>query len=194
MQIHFVEKNTAVVAPSAYKHYKSTLPKSLTLIKGDCDPGSTYPRDCAYNVAKMGKKIIGNLSYTDNKIKEIYSQKGYEFIDVKQGYTKCNMCIIDNSSAITEDEGLFKQLAHKNIDILKIDSGFVELKGFSNGFIGGATGFINTKTLAFCGSLDTHPNNLKIKNFINSKSVDIICLSSTILKDFGSILYFDDNF
>lgn len=194
MQIHFIDKKTAVVAPSAYPHYKNILPGSITLIKGNCDPGSTYPHDCAYNVAKLGKKIIGNLSYTDTKIKDLYSQKGYEFIDVKQGYTKCNLCIIDENSVITEDVGLFKQLTRKNINVLKINAGFVELKDFNNGFIGGATGFVANKNLAFCGNLNEHPDRVKIENFINSKQVDITYLSSTNLKDFGSILYFDDNF
>ncbi len=190
MQIHFIDSQTAVVTPSAYVHYKQILPQTIQLIKGDRDPDCTYPGDCAYNVAKLGKRIVGNLRYTDTKIKEIYSAKGYDFINVNQGYTKCNLCIVDDNSVITEDEGLYKTLSGKGIEVLKIPPGSVRLSGFDNGFIGGAGGFISNNKLAFFGK----PNNNLIYNnivsFVNSKNVDIIFLLSTGWMDYGSILYF----
>ncbi len=194
MQIHFINNTTAVVAPSAYNHYLKMLPNNVTLIKGCNDPDRTYPGDCAYNVAKLGKKIIGNLRYTDTKIKEIYAKQGYQFIDVKQGYTKCNLCIVDENSVITEDEGLKHILSSAGFNVLKIPPGLVKLKGFKNGFIGGASGFISPGQLAFLGKIKDNYVSKQICSFVNSKSVDIIYLSSTDLKDFGSILYFDSNF
>ncbi len=191
MQIHFTSCNTAVVAPSAYNHYAQILPDNIKLIKGSKDPDCTYPGDCAYNVAKLGKKVIGNLRYTDTKIKEIYASQGYTFINVNQGYTKCNLCVVDENSAITEDEGLYRTLSSNGIDILKISPGTVGLKGFANGFLGGASGIISHKKLAFCGNLKKNSVAEQIYSFVKSKSVDIICLSSTDLMDFGSILYFD---
>ncbi|MBR5155527.1 MAG: hypothetical protein IKW62_03455 [Clostridia bacterium] len=194
MQIHFTDSTTAVVAPSAYNHYASTLPPNINLIKGSSDPHCTYPGDCAYNVAKLGKKIIGNLRYTDPKIKEIYENQGCQFINVNQGYTKCNLCIVDENSVITEDEGLFKTLSANSIDVLKIPSGLVKLNGFANGFLGGASGFISPGKLAFCGNFKNNSIFDQIYSFVKSKLVDIICLSSTEMVDLGSILYFNSNF
>ncbi len=194
MQIHFTDSTTAIVAPSAYYHYKNILPQNIKLIKGCIDPDCTYPGDCAYNVAKLGKKIIGNLRYTDTVIKEIYENQGYEFINVNQGYTKCNLCIVDENSVITEDEGLCKILTANNVNVLKIPSGLVRLNGFANGFLGGASGLISPKKLAFCGVFTDKLIFEQIYSFAKSKSVDIICLSSTEITDFGSILYFDSNF
>ncbi len=194
MQIHFVDDHTAICAPCTFDYYKNILPKSVNLIKGNQDMGLTYPKDCAYNVARMGKKVIGNLSYVDSKIIELYQSLGFWFIDVKQGYTKCNLSIIDENSVITEDEGLFKTLSENGVDVLKISSGFVSLTGFKNGFIGGASGFICPKCIAFFGNINTHPDYLKIKDFITKKRVKIINLSNDSLFDLGSILYFDDSF
>lgn len=193
MQIHFINDKTAVVAPSAFLYYRSVLPDCITLYKGYRDPGSTYPEDCAYNVANLGKKVIGNLIYTDNKIKEIYSQMGYDFISVKQGYTKCNLCIVDKNSVITEDEGLSKTLSENGINVLKLSYTEVELKGFKNGFIGGASGLISDNTLILLGNLDLHSEKNIIKSYLSKRGVDIICLLSTKLKDFGSILYVNDD-
>lgn len=194
MQIHLIDDKTAVVAPGAYEHYKQILPAAVKLIKGDANPGCTYPQDCAYNVARLGKKVIGNLSYIDAKIKEIYRETGCEFIDVKQGYTKCNLCIVNENAVITEDEGLFNTLQKSNICVLKIPSGSVRLNGFPYGFIGGASGFADKNTLVFCGDIKGISCCDEIEKFIKSNSVDIKCLLSTELQDFGSILYLDDGF
>ena len=194
MQIHFVDDVTAVAAPIVYDYYKNLLPSFVKVIKGKSNPGSTYPYDIAYNVAKVGKKLIGKLSCVDDVIKDLYLEKGYEFIDVRQGYTKCNICIVDENSVITEDEGIFNTLMAKNIDVLKIQSGCISLPGFKNGFVGGASGFISEKTLAFYGDLTKHPDYKKMKVFFERKDIDIIQLSSTKICDFGSILHFRDCF
>lgn len=193
MQIHFINSTCAVAAPSAYEHYRSILPRSVTLHKGNADPGRTYPWDCAYNVANLAKKVIGNLLYTDSKIKELYAKLDYEFINVKQGYTKCNLCIIDKNSVITEDAGLAKTLQKYDIEVLKLSSYETKLKGFKNGFIGGASGCISPGKIAFLGNLSYYTDKIIIEKFIKQRGVDIIYLSSTEPEDFGSVLYIDDS-
>ncbi len=192
MQIHFTDEHTAVVAPSVFEYYEKILPKCINLIKGQSDPGSTYPRDCAYNVVRLGKKIIGNLLYADEEILKIYSQNGFEFIDVRQGYTKCNLCIVDSNSVITEDEGLFRTLSKNDIDVLKLSTYEVQLRNFKNGFIGGASGFLSQGQLGFFGKISEHTEFDKIKTFISKKNIDIIELSTTKMQDFGSMLYLKD--
>ena len=194
MQIHFVTNRCAVVAPYAYDYYRSVLPDKIELYKGAKDPDGTYPGDCAYNVAKVGKKVIGNLAYTDSVIKKMYEDFGFELINVKQGYTKCSLCIVDDNSVITEDEGLYKILTEHGVDIIKISAGEVLLKNFDNGFIGGASGFIGHNNLAFYGDISKCSYYNQLKKFINDRKVNIICLLQTKLKDFGSILFFDDEF
>ena len=192
MQIHFIFDDLAVVAPSAYTYYKNILPSNITLIKGNKDPQNTYPGDCAYNVAKLGNKIIGNHKYTDSKIKEIYKNLEYKFINVKQGYTKCNMCIVDENSIITEDVGLFKALIPYGIDALLLNTHSIRLNSFDYGFIGGATGFVKPGCLGFLGNLSFHPEEKHIKDFLEERKVDIISLSSTNAIDFGGLLYLND--
>ena len=192
MQIHFISDDFAVAAPYVYDYYKSILTQNITLIKGNSNPQNTYPGDCAYNVAKLGNKIIGNHRYTDSKIIEIYQNLGYEFINVKQGYTKCNMCIVDENSIITEDEGLLKALIPYGIDVLQLFTHSIKLNGFDYGFIGGATGYIKPDCLVFLGNLSLHPEEKQIKDFLAERNVDIISLLSTNALDFGSLLYLND--
>ena len=190
MQIHFIDGKTAVVAPEVYGYYNEILGSEINILKGDTQLSGTYPLDCAYNVTRLGKFIIGNLSFMDTKIKKIYQDRGFEFIHINQGYSKCSICVVDDFSVVTEDDGIYKTLLPYDINVLKINPGSVELDGFPYGFIGGASGFISEKVLAFCGnpSIEVYFNELE--EYIKSKFVDIIYLSSTKLKDYGSILYF----
>lgn len=193
MQIHFINENCAVAAPSVFSYYKSILPKSITLYQGAKDPGSTYPYDCAYNVANMGKKIIGNHSYTDSVIQKLYKDMGCEFVNIKQGYAKCNLCIVDENTAITEDAGIYNTLKQHEIDVLKVPVGEISLKFFKYGFIGGASGKITPKKICFCGDISKLSYFNEINTFLKKRDVDIICLSQTKPSDFGSILYLNDN-
>lgn len=191
LQIHFADKATAVAAPAAYEYYRAVLPRHIELIKGEKNPGETYPRDCAYNIARVGNNVIGNMRYADSVLIEIYSRRGFCFIDVKQGYTKCNLCIIGENAAMTEDEGLYKRLSANGINVLKLQYGCVTLKGFDYGFIGGASGLISENKIAFAGDIRRHSQYEEIKNFLTLNKVDIISLSETKLHDYGSLIFFE---
>ena len=192
MQIHFVSDSVAIAAPCVFEYYKKTLPTHIKLIKGSTDVEGTYPFDVAYNVASLGKRIIGNLSYTDAVLKNFYEDLKYEFLDVKQGYTKCNLCIVDENSVITEDDGLSKTLISKGFDVLKIPAGEISLPGFPYGFIGGASGFIMPNVLGFCGNIDSLSYADSIKSFLKEKGIEFVSLSRDNLIDLGSIVYFKD--
>lgn len=189
LQIHFTDDKTAVVAPKAFNYYRKQIPREITLIKGDKDPGAAYPEDCAYNAARIGNNVFGNLKFIDREIIRIYESMNMNFINVKQGYTKCGTCIVGDNAAITEDEGIFKALTENGVDALKINVGEVVLNGFEYGFIGGATG-LSGRNLIFCGDVSAHSDHTAIKNFLDDHKVDIINLLQTKFYDYGSLIFF----
>ncbi|UKI35626.1 MAG: hypothetical protein L6V93_16140 [Clostridiales bacterium] len=66
------------------------------------------------------------------------------------------------NSVITEDKRNFSALMKKHgINCLLIRSGYVSLKGYKNGFIGGASVKINKNTLAFFGEIEKNTPTLK---------------------------------
>lgn len=192
MQIHFVDRQTAIAAPSAYNYYKDVLPDGIILHRGYNDPGDKYPRDCAYNVARIGKRVVGNLKYVDPYIIEYYQKRNYYLINTKQGYTKCNLCIVDENSAITEDNGLYDTLRKSGIDVLYVPVGDIKMPPFEYGFIGGASGKIDEKKLCFCGDILALSYCDSVVDFVNKRNIEIISLSKNILRDYGSILWFEE--
>lgn len=190
IQLHFVDSNTAVCEPTALAYYQSQMPEHIQLIPGKNRCTSTYPKDIAYNVTRIGKHIFGNLKYTDSMVLHYYKQKSYFLHDVRQGYTKCNTCIVDDAHVITEDIGLHNIFMENKIVSLLISPGEVELEGYPNGFIGGASGKAENR-IYFNGNLKKHPQGEIIEGFVRNTGKVPKSLSDNKLRDNGSMIFFD---
>ncbi len=159
----------------------------LTVEKGTCLKAE-YPYNIAFNHVIMGNTFIGNMAYTDSHIKAYCISKHFQMIDVKQGYTKCSCAIVNENAVITADSAIYCKCLENNIDVLKIDSGYIHLYGYEYGFIGGCCGKISHDVLAFTGKLSTHKNYESIRSFLRQYGVYPLELSNKPLLDIGSIL------
>lgn len=190
IQIHFLNNRLAICAPEVYTYYSEILPSYINLQKGDRELNDTYPQDCAYNIARLGNYAIGNLKYMSPLAKELYYSMGVNLIHVNQGYAKCNICIVSDCAMITEDKGIYAQMTEiKEIDCLYLNPGEVLLKGFSHGFVGGASGSVE-KCLYFCGSLKHFSQRDKLFAFFKKHHIEFIELCDTPLQDYGSLIFF----
>lgn len=147
-----------------------------------------YPYDISYNAARVGQFLICNKQYTDSNILIDAENKGLEIIDVKQGYAKCNLCIISENAVITSDIGIKTAIGNFPIDVLLVEDNSVLLKDFTHGFIGGATGKIAPDKLAINGNIKYHKYSREIIDFAKKHNVEIISLNSGYIEDIGSIL------
>lgn len=107
-----------------------------------------YPDDCKLNCAVVGENLLCNTKTVDKSLLMYYKNNGYRIIDTKQGYTKCNVCIVNDRAIITSDMSIYEN-ASKFLDVLLIESGHIKLYGYDYGFIGGATGLIDKNKLEF---------------------------------------------
>lgn len=146
--------------------------------------GYRYPENIRYNAACTGKFFIHNLDYTDENLKK--AAENMEFIHVSQGYTKCSTLIVDENSIITSDGGIYKACYGK-LDVLWVRPGFIKLKNFPSGFIGGASGRVGD-TIVFNGNLEGHPDCEEIASFIRSRGLNFEYFTKYDLEDIGSII------
>ena len=192
--IHPVNYNTLVIAPNVFDYYKDVLKGTkLKLIQGEKKLGVKYPDDIAYNIGRMYGIAIHNIKYTDEVLKFHLKKEGLKFIEVKQGYSKCSMAIVDEQSAITADKPIYQELSVKGYSILLIEPGYIELKNQKYGFIGGSTGNYSKETFLFSGILDGHPDKENILKFLKSKNKTINFLSSKNIVDIGTIISLNCN-
>lgn len=181
--------NNIVVAPNVYDFYKSKLSKyGFNVIKGGSYIGSNYPNNIQYNIAIVGNFAIHNFNYTDKNILEYLDNNNFKKINVKQGYCKCSICIVDENSIITSDEGIYKAVKEYGIDCLLIEKGHIDLFDLDYGFIGGCSSLISKDILVFFGDIKKHPDYEKILNFVSNKNKKILSLSEEKLLDLGSLI------
>lgn len=192
--MHPINHNTLVIAPNVYEYYKEQLKGlNIKLIKGEKILGGKYPHNIAYNIGRVYGSAIHNFKYTDELAKFYLEKENLKFIDVKQGYTKCSMAVVDETSIITADYPIYTSLRDFGYDPLLISPGDIQLEGQNYGFIGGATGNFSKDTIFLSGSLEGHPDKEKVENYIFKKNKKIIYLSNKKIVDIGTIITLNNN-
>lgn len=142
-----------------------------------------YPADCNLNVC-----IVNDAVFCRADIAEPAAVRGRKILNVRQGYAKCSICVVDGTHIISDDAGIYKTAKSAGIDCLLIRKGFIELDGFEYGFIGGCTGKLAPNMLAFTGSLKKHPDEKKIIAYLRECGVEPVFLTDEPCFDAGSLL------
>lgn len=148
-----------------------------------------YPNDIAINAARIGNYLFCKRKNTAKEILDYYINENINIIDIKQGYAKCSVCVVSEKAIITADRSIAASAKNVGMDVLLIKEGFIKLKGYNYGFIGGCCGKLSENTLAFCGNIELHPDYNRIKNFLEEHNVSIIIIDKeSELHDIGSII------
>ncbi|MBS7298416.1 MAG: hypothetical protein KIG65_04980 [Eubacteriales bacterium] len=186
MQIYYCGRGEFICNNEAINSIEGYIPPK-NICSGN-ELSIKYPYDIAYNAARVGGYLICNREYTDKNILLDAENKGLEIINVKQGYAKCNICILSDKAIITSDFGIQTALANFPIDVLLVEDNTVSLKDFSHGFIGGSTGKISEDKLAVNGNIKLHKYSKEIITFARKYNVEIVSLNNEYIEDIGSIL------
>lgn len=147
-----------------------------------------YPYDVKLNCVRMSNNLICNKKTVSKNILEKAEFDGLNIIDVKQGYTKCSILLVDTDAVITDDETIYNALKNNLFDVLLVEKGSIALPGYNYGFVGGCGGLISKKEMVFFGDIKKHNFYNDIKAFLSNYKIDIISLSNKNLLDVGSII------
>lgn len=159
-----------------------------TIIPHRKSPNEKYPFDVAMNCALVGNTVIGNEKHMSEEIKKTAKDNGLQTLNVKQGYAKCSTVTVSDNAIITADPSIAKATRKVGIDVLKIRPEHVSLDGYDTGFLGGASGSTQAEVI-FCGSLDTHPDAVSIKDFCASHGKRAVSLGNAPLYDYGTVFF-----
>ena len=182
--------NRLVLAPFLKNTHFSDELKELgyDIVYPEIKMGREYPADAMLNICVCGSLFFYNPKTADRSCVELLSSAGLEGLEVKQGYTKCSICVVDESSIITSDRGIHSTALKAGFDSLLISDGNIELEGFPYGFIGGSGFKASAGKLAFTGLVNAHPHAEKILDFLKSRGIEPVFLTDGTIFDIGSIL------
>ena len=160
----------------------------LTAVISDEPTGDKYPSDVLFNACLVGNNLICNEKTVSRLILDAARENGCNVIHVPQGYTKCSVCVVSDNALVTSDTAIAKICTDHGIDTLLISEGQISLPPYSFGFIGGASGLCND-TLYFAGSLESHSDSDKIKEFCKRHGVNTVSLTDDRLFDVGTVFF-----
>lgn len=144
-----------------------------------------YPGDAGLNGCLLGKRFLHNLKVSDPEL--LAALPGdIRRINLRQGYARCSVCVVDEGAAVTSDLGLARAAGADGVSVLLIRPGFIELSGFEYGFIGGASFKLSEGELAFTGRLEHHPDWERIESFLLERGVRPVFLTDKPAFDIGS--------
>lgn len=149
---------------------------------------SPYPNDVRLNAKVFGKDILCNTKHIDNQVKAYAEQNGFSFVHCNQGYAACSTFKIDDKTAVTDDETIYKALKDRGIDCLYVSRGSVRLDGYDCGFIGGCCGMIDSKTAVFAGNPLHHSDGRLLLDFLKYRDIKSVSLFDGELIDFGGFI------
>lgn len=187
-----------VVAPNTPAYYLEQLDAhQIQWFPGRFPVGEKYPRTSPYNAVVSQNVLIHALEYTDPVIRDmafsIDSDSGSTMlVNVKQGYTRCNLILLNTSTAITSDKGIEKVLKSRSFEVLFVSPESILLPGFANGFFGGCCG-IHENQFFISGSLKYHPEGVIIRNYLQEYGISTIELYEGPLFDGGGIFFLKSN-
>ncbi len=150
---------------------------------------SPYPYDCRLNVADIGDYIICNKDIIDSNIADYAKENNKKIIDVKQGYSKCSICIVDKNKFITDDPSIYMKTAGlPKISSILVSKGSVKLEGQNYGFIGGCSCLISKRHLLFNGDIRKHLDFDSIYRFLNDNKIKFDYIENHDIIDIGGII------
>lgn len=187
--MHPVGGNQIILAPNVFDRLAPALAKKgFAVTKGATWLARNYPGNIAYNVLRIGKLAFHNTKYTDPEILKALEENQVELVHINQGYSKCSVSILDAYHIITSDYKIAKTVEGHGIDCLLIKPGGIGLTGMNYGFIGGASGLLAEKCIAFTGDIKQHADGEKILDYISNCGFTSIILTSGGMTDIGSII------
>ncbi|MBZ9608878.1 hypothetical protein G9F73_013800 [Clostridium estertheticum] len=185
MLMHILGKDIIVHKDMDNEFILSLILLNYKVYKSNSTLKDKYPYDICLNSLSLGNLFIHSFNFTDTNLLSLLKTR--KLINVKQGYTKCSTCIVNDHAVITSDVSIAKALSIEKIDILLIPPGDIILPGLNYGFIGGVTGLIEDNVLAFYGHLDHYLYGKEVLNFLNKHKVEPVFLRNGKLIDRGSI-------
>lgn len=191
MLMHIADDNIVVHTDMNSKFIQSLVLLNYNVYKSNLTLQTKYPYNICLNSLSLGNLFVHSINFTDTNLLSLIKNK--KLINVKQGYTKCSTCIVNDHAIITSDVSIAKALILEKIDVLLIPPGDILLPGLNYGFIGGATGLICDNVLAFYGHLDHYLYGKEILKFLNKHKVEPAFLRNGKLIDRGSIFKLKDN-
>lgn len=149
--------------------------------------GADYPRDAALNVCTAGECLFAAPKAVSQAVLDVAAQEGFRFVPVRQGYAGCSTVAVGDA-VVSADAGICRAARENGLAVLQISPGGIGIERYDTGFIGGACGVIDDKTVGFFGDVRTFGAYSALRGFFDPRGISLVSLGEGALFDYGGLV------
>lgn len=190
MSLFKYDEETLIASRESFDYYNEIFEGSkIKIINADEDPLEKYPSDVKFNAIRVGDHLICKKDICAKSIIKRFDEG--KIINSSQGYVKCSVIDVGSEYFASDDTYLYEIIKSLGIKCILLDKGFVKIKDYDYGFIGGASGYARDK-IFLTGKIINEANRIRLEEFSREINKELIYLTEYDIFDIGTLMIMEE--
>lgn len=190
MSLFKYDEDTLIGSRESFYYYNEIFEGTkIKIINANEDPHEKYPSDVKFNSLRVGEHLICKKDVCAKSIIKRFDEE--KIINSSQGYVKCSAIDIGGEYFVTDDKYLYEIIKSLGIKCILLDKGFVKIKDYDYGFIGGASGYARDK-IFLTGKIINEANRIRLEEFSREINKELIYLTEYDIFDIGTLMIMEE--
>lgn len=190
MSLFKYDEESLIASQESFDYYSEIFKGTkINIINADEDPHEKYPSDVKFNALRVGEHLICKRDVCAEAIVSCFDEG--KIINSSQGYVKCSVIDIGSEYFVTDDKYLHEIIKSLGKKCILLDKGFVKIKDYDYGFIGGASGYARDK-IFLTGKIISEANRIRLEEFAREINKELIYLTEYDIFDVGTLMIMEE--
>lgn len=190
MSLFKYDEDTLIASRESFDYYNEIFKGTkINIINANEDPHEKYPSDVKFNALRAGDHLICKRDVCAKSIIKRFDEE--KITNSSQGYVKCSVIDIGGEYFATDDKYLHEIIKSLGKKCILLDKGFVKIKDYDYGFIGGASGYAHDK-IFLTGLIKDETNRIRLEEFAREINKELIYLTEYDIFDIGTLIIMEE--
>lgn len=190
MSLFKYDEETLIASRESFDYYNEIFKGTkINIINANEDPLEKYPSDVKFNALRAGEHLICKRDVCAKSIIKRFDEG--KIINSSQGYVKCSVIDIGGECFVADDKYLYEIIKSLGKKCILLDKGFVKIKDYDYGFIGGASGYARDK-IFLTGKIINEANRIRLEEFAREINKELIYLTEYDIFDIGTLMIMEE--
>lgn len=190
MSLFKYDDETLIASRESFDYYNEIFKGTkINIINANEDPLEKYPSDVKFNALRAGEHLICKSDVCAKCIIKRFDEA--KIINSSQGYVKCSIIDVGSEYFASDDKYLYEIIKSLGQKCILLDKGFVKIKDYDYGFVGGASGYARDK-IFLTGKIINEANRIRLEEFAREINKELIYLTEYDIFDIGTLMIMEE--
>lgn len=190
MSLFKYDEDTLIASRESFDYYNEIFKGTkINIINANEDPHEKYPSDVKFNALRIGEHLICKSDVCAKSIIKRFDEA--KIINSSQGYVKCSIIDVGSEYFASDDKYLYEIIKSLGQKCILLDKGFVKIKDYDYGFVGGASGYARDK-IFLTGKIINEANRIRLEEFAREINKELIYLTEYDIFDIGTLMIMEE--